>query len=164
MAAIVAWLKELWATRNQGAAFAAPDNFVRATITFVVVGTYLWMQWSSPDPKQFVVPGALVSAAGLVTGFYLTSDASVSMKAALSIIYTMMFAAFFAKWGWVPESVNTQVTTVLGIYFGKKIMEAAKNIPPVTSLTAEQRAGLAIELQKQVVPTPPKPQTGGTPP
>lgn len=143
-----------------GNALGMPDNFVRATITFALVGVYLWMQWSSPDPKSFVVPGALVGAVGLVTGFYLTSDASVSMKALLSIVYSLVFAAFMAKWGWVPESVNTQVTTVLGIYFGKKILEAQQRVPAVTDLTAEQRAALVIELQKPVVP---KVLTGATP-
>lgn len=101
-----------------------PENTVRALITFVVLLPYFWLQWTSTDPKAFTVPPSLMSAAGLVTGFYLTGDSSKLMKALLSLTYVALFSAFMWRFGWVPESINTQVTMVMGIYFAKKVVAA----------------------------------------
>ena len=100
-----------------GNAFAMPNNCVRASMAFLLIGGMLWMQWHSP--KDGTVPAAMVSAAGLATGFYLTGDASATMKALLSLVYVGAFVGFFLVYGWVPEAINSQVTTVLGIYYGR---------------------------------------------
>lgn len=141
-------IQDIWKWLNE--VFADLDSWVRGTITFTLVGVYLYMQWVSPTPKEFVVPPSLVSAVGIVTGFYLAGDSSKCMKAALSIVYVITFAAFMAVHGWVPESVNTQVTTALGIWFGKKIVEAAAQIPKVQAMTVDQRQALQKDLAKPV--------------
>jgi hypothetical protein len=109
-------------------AFALPENSVRALIAFVVIGGMLWMQWHSP--KEGAVPAALVSAAGLATGFYLTGSASATMKGLLSMLYVGAFVAFLLCFNWVPESINSQVTTVIGIYYGAKLLREDPAITP----------------------------------
>jgi len=103
-------------------AFGLPENFVRAFIAFLLVGGQLLMQWRSP--KDGAVPAALVSAAGLATGFYLTGNASSTMKGLLSLVYAIAFVAFLVVYGWVPEAINSQVTIVIGIYYGAKVLAA----------------------------------------
>lgn len=102
-------------------AFNLPENFVRASIAFLVISGMLWMQWHSP--KEGAVPAALVSAAGLATGFYLAGSASPTMKGLLSLIYVGAFVAFFLQYGWVPESINSQVSMVMGVYYGAKMVK-----------------------------------------
>lgn len=108
------------AYRRLSAAYdTRPDNTVRGVITFLLVGAMLWMQWHSP--KDGTVPAALISAAGLATGYYLTQqDASKIMRAALSVCYVAAFCAFLITYGWLPDTINAQVTMIVGIYYGRK--------------------------------------------
>jgi len=142
-ARFVEWLRSLSTSLT---AFGGPSTLVRATITFIFVGIYLWMQWNSP--KDGAVPAALVSAASVVTGFYLTSDASVTMKALLSIVYAAAFAAFLCAYQWVPGEINGQVMLILGVYFGKKVAEsqAVPTLGQVKKMPPEARAEVAAHL------------------
>ena len=112
---LLAWLR---ATATPGEAFGLPANTVRALMALVLIGIYLWMQFHGSG----LVPDSLIGAVGLVTGFYLTGDASPTMKALVSMVYVGAFAAFLATRGVVPEAITAQVTTVLGMYYGRKSM------------------------------------------
>ena len=108
-------------------AFGLPENFVRALIAFLLIGGQLFMQWKSP--QEGAVPAALVSAAGLATGFYLTGGASPTMKGLLSLVYALAFVGFLVVHNWVPEAINSQVTIVIGIYYGAKVL---RDVAPPT--------------------------------
>lgn len=115
------------AKATPGQAFGLPPNAVRATMTMLLIGGMLWMQWWSP--KEGAVPPSLISAAGLATGFYLTGDSSPTMKALISLLYVIAFVAFLVEYNWLPESINSQVTIVLGVYFGNRM----RSTPPATT-------------------------------
>lgn len=132
MAAMQAYFDKFLAIRKQFDDSGAPAVLTRFLLTFILVSAYLYLQWESP--KEGTVPGVLITGTGIVTGYYLTSDASHLMKSILAVVYTAALAAFLIQFQWVPESVNTQVSTVLGIYFGRRVVQAmsepAKPVSP----------------------------------
>ena len=104
----------------------AVPELVRECIALTLVGGLLYMQWNSA--QDGAVPAAMVSAAGIASGYYLVQErASIVMKAFLSILYVSVFTAFLMKKTWLPDSLNAQVSTILGIWFAKEISRQALN-------------------------------------
>jgi hypothetical protein len=135
------WLPQL--TAKLSAAF---DPFVRASIAFVIIGAALWLEWILPESK---VPLELLSIAGLVTGYYLTGDASHVMKGILSLLYVAVFAAFLLRHASASESavansaapafIIGQVNTVIGIWYGQR--QQARKLTELTAALATATNG-----------------------
>lgn len=106
----------LWSFATPGEAFG-----MRALMALGLIGSLLWLQWITPAGAH--VPSSIVGAAGICTGYYLTGDSAPTMKAVVSLGYVGFFIAFVLRHGAdpqleVPETITSQVTTVMGIYFG----------------------------------------------